>query len=161
MIAMMLAAVQVRLAHTWQTRILRTQVRRNVEEIVQVDADRITVRNGNDLVRTLHLDSASASGEKPALSEVIRVCDPWIFIDRKQGTVEAPDAFEALLQSDRAIASEDLDAKPFEGEPESETNQVVQSLAKISSEDLAKVAKAGPSAASPKATILQVSRSAT
>jgi len=157
--ALMLAVVQVRLAHVWQTRMLRSHVRRHVEEIIQHDEGSIEIKSGN-LTRKLQLSAATAAGEKPQLNEVLEHGGPFVFIDQKGGKIEADSAFEAMLQSDRAITREDLDIKTFDGEHKQEADKVVQPLSKITSKDLPKITKQAKGMASPQVAISQTSRSA-
>jgi hypothetical protein len=158
-VALMLAVVQVRLAHTWQMRVMRAQVRRHVEEVVQLPEGRISIRSGN-LKRTLQLSAATAAGEKPQLSEVLRHGHPFVFIDRKLGKVQAQEALDAIFESDRAITSEDLDITVFEEETKDEADKVVQPLSKISSKELETISKKAVGMDTPKAAMAQASKSA-
>jgi len=130
---------------------------------VQVDPDKIVIKQGHGLVRTLHLNSdTTGSLERPPLSEVMRHGSPFVFMDQKLGSAKAPEALEALLASDRTISSEDLEIQKFAGESQQEADQVVQSLAKIKAKDLEVLAKATAAGGSPtpKAALGQTSRSA-
>lgn len=163
LVAMLLATFQVNLAHTWQTRVLRAQARRHIEEVVQLDEGRFSIRGGHGLERTLHLSHDAAEDDRPPLSEVLLHGGLFVFLDRTHGTDEAPEALEAMLQSSRSISSEDLVIATFEGESQDEADKLVQNLAKISSKELRSIAKqqkgsTGPSA--PKLALAQAARSA-
>ncbi|CAK0804152.1 unnamed protein product [Prorocentrum cordatum] len=74
MVAMVLAIMQVRLAHTWLTRQLHSQARRHVLEVEQsspyqsdgVAFTQLKLRCEGGLTRTLHLERAKTSGSMQA-----------------------------------------------------------------------------------------------
>eukprot|EP00927_Polykrikos_kofoidii_P084271 TRINITY_DN8832_c0_g1_i2.p1 TRINITY_DN8832_c0_g1~~TRINITY_DN8832_c0_g1_i2.p1 ORF type:complete len:383 (-),score=68.49 TRINITY_DN8832_c0_g1_i2:120-1268(-) len=169
MIALLLASLQVRLAHAWQIRQLRAHFRRHVTEIVETDG-KLTVEFDGGLERSLEFEDPSQSGEtRPPLAAVIRYGHPFVYIDRDIGeAVNGDEALEAALSSEKVIKTEILDITTFEDEPLLEAQKIVQKLSVLTIRDLDLLAaRQGtvvggtkrPVGLTPKASMKQMERS--
>lgn len=156
MLGLVLAVLQVRLGHTWVTRQLYAQMRRNVLEVKQasgtVDGNvTLAVKCDGGLLRTIHLTPASNStAVKPAFAELIQSGSTFVYLDQSNGQTEAAEALNALLSSSHTVASEDLSIDPYPEEPKLDAEKIVQSLAKLTVTDLKKLPDKQPS---PKASL--------
>lgn len=140
MVGLLLAIVQARLAHIWTTRQLRAQVRRHVTELGQVEDSGVLVVSlhcDGGLKRKLRLSLPRAGESKPSFAEVMKQGRSFVFLDRKLGEVVAgEEALDALLNSERVIASEELSVTPFQEESQLEAEKVAQRLANLTQEHL-------------------------
>mmetsp|Transcript_41376 Transcript_41376/g.81750 ORF Transcript_41376/g.81750 Transcript_41376/m.81750 type:complete len:357 (-) Transcript_41376:43-1113(-) len=156
-----LAVFQVRLGHTWMTRLMQAHARRHVTELTCTRDS-----NGNDvtlsikfdggLSRTLNLTStAVAKDAEPPIKDIFGQGASFIYFDHKLGRSENSQAFEELLQSEYVVASESVDVTPFSDEAQNDAEKTVQHFKKLSRSHLEKISKSDPS---PQAALAQLVR---
>lgn len=161
MFGLLLAVVQVRLTHIWSTRLLRGHTRRHVtklEQTITPDSYLIAITCDGGLTRTLRLKEPASDDKKPkpTFAETIEQGSTYISFDKDLGKAQLP-AFNELMQSDRVIASEKIEVKPFEDESQEEAEKVVQRLSALSKEDLKKIQ--GKDGGAPKKSLASLRRS--
>mmetsp|Transcript_11309 Transcript_11309/g.20070 ORF Transcript_11309/g.20070 Transcript_11309/m.20070 type:complete len:290 (+) Transcript_11309:56-925(+) len=159
MIGLLISVVQVQLAHAWMLRQLFVQQRRHVLEVIEEIKDGetvVTVKCDGGVTRHLKLDADAASGSKPSLEDIATKGSSFIFLDRKAGEVH--EALDTLLQSDRGVASEEVQVTSISGESEDESRTLVQKFTDLTREHLKKIdGKEGPP---PREAIEGITRSA-
>lgn len=166
MVALLLSTVQVHVGHLWQTRILRSHLRRNVVELAMDGAvsdssgeQLVIIRQDGHVLRDLRLKPRGDDDRPPSFAEVMKSTGAFLYLDRKAGKATDAEALETLLASECVIATEHRKIKPVGEEPQQEADKVVQGLAGLKREELARFEKAGFNNVRPKESIEQAVRS--
>eukprot|EP00747_Dinoflagellata_sp_TGD_P167330 gnl/TRDRNA2_/TRDRNA2_191510_c0_seq1.p1 gnl/TRDRNA2_/TRDRNA2_191510_c0~~gnl/TRDRNA2_/TRDRNA2_191510_c0_seq1.p1 ORF type:complete len:350 (-),score=78.02 gnl/TRDRNA2_/TRDRNA2_191510_c0_seq1:190-1239(-) len=159
MIGLLLAAVQVRLALTWQTRQLRAQARRHITSVTQTEGTRVVIECDGGVERSLRLATASVDASKPSLGDLFKDGGNFLYLDNELREGGEETGLEELLHSDLIIAAEELTVKAMEEEPQQEAEKIVQRLATLNRQELESIAKRSGDNISPKASMAQVVRS--
>lgn len=158
---MVLAVLQVRLGHTWLTRMMRAHSRRHVTELTwSQDSNSndvtLSIKFDGGLSRTMTLTpTAVAKDAQPPIKDIFGQGTSFIYFDHTLGRSENKEAFEELLQSDHVLASEDLNVTTFPDEAQDDAEKTVQRFLKLSRSHLEKISKNDPS---PKASLAQILR---
>jgi len=153
MIGLLLAIVQVRLAHAFMVRQMRSQVRRHVEtiEVVKgplvgengekVDSAVVKITCGGGLIRTLHL-GPETSDKRPPLKDVLGNGKLWLYLDKSIGG-EPSDAtykLDDFLNSELGIQKEEVRfTSLLPEENEALALATIQELPKMDAEQLKKL----------------------
>jgi hypothetical protein len=151
MTALLLATVQARMAHTWQTRQLRAHLRRHVEELHTEAAGSgeepppmLIAKCGGGLTRRIHLTDQGESDARPSFADVISAGGNFIYFDKSLGSSESEDAFNAVLESRHVIGKEELDITTFDEESVDEAQKLVQRLSTLTASELSGLRNASP-----------------
>lgn len=164
MVGLLLAVLQVRVAHAWLSRQLRAQARRHVTELALAEpaaegaAPVLQVRCDGGLSRTLRLAPSPEGASKPQLAEVLRSGHTFVFLDAARGSSDDPEALDKVRNSECVITNEDVVVEPFPDESQEEANKMVQPLLSLTHEHLKKLG--GKDSATPMASLADIERNA-
>jgi len=163
MAGMMVATLQVRLGHTWLTRMMRAQSRRHVTEMTWSQHSNgtdvtLSIKFDGGLSRTLDLTSTEvATDAQPPVKDMFGHGTSFIYFDRKLGSSENSEVFEELLQSEHVLASESVNLKAYPDEAQDDAEKTIQRFEKLSRSHLEKISNS-KNDPSPHAGLMQLVR---
>lgn len=140
MIAVLLAVMQVRVAHVWLTRMLRAQVRRHVTEleaeVVESEAvpdsqqpvllTKLRICCDGGLVRNLHLGKPKENETRATVKDIFEKGQSFVFLDQKLGSVTDKQVLELILNSSLVVSHEELKVIAVDDESQEDTEKLVQ-----------------------------------
>ncbi|CAJ1444724.1 unnamed protein product [Effrenium voratum] len=153
MFGLLLATVQVHLGYNLLLRNLWQQRRRWVTELTEREDGTVVVTHDGGVERRLTLQQSDG----PSMADLAEKAKTWFWVDREAGEVLDSEALDALLKSDLSIAKENLVVTPVMGETVEQSRQIVEPFAKLTKEQLSKIADQDDGG-SPKKQLQQLER---
>ncbi|CAJ1427323.1 unnamed protein product, partial [Effrenium voratum] len=150
---LLLATVQVHLGYNLLLRNLWQQRRRWVTELTEREDGTVVVTHDGGVERRLTLQQSDG----PSMADLAEKAKTWFWVDREAGEVLDSEALDALLKSDLSIAKENLVVTPVMGETVEQSRQIVEPFAKLTKEQLSKIADQDDGG-SPKKQLQQLER---
>lgn len=160
---LVLGCINIQLLQTWNTRQLRSNIRRHVLELTQQSKDdgtlALDILCDGGMLRNVVLTAEKAEEGKPSIGRILTSGESLITMDKEKGSSDYPELLEALMSSDRGIKEEQLKLAPLGVETEAEVArlQVGMRMDGVTIEGLEKAEKQTTPPLKPTAVFQQVS----